>query len=173
MKIDINMNEITKGVFKSWVKNEFSAQTYLDVLWHNIRQVNEGKINFKKPLNSKDIFINDDLRFEKNLIVNPSKKNKEYYMKMMMNVIYDNKNKIPLEIGVITREDKEYIYSIFVEEATIPYIIFAENNNMNIFFKKMTDGIAKIDINEKKVKYKRNSLKAYKMNVLNDIYFNW
>ena len=44
---------------------------------------------------------------------------------------------------------------------------------MNIFFKKMSEGIANIDMDEKKVKYKRNSLKAYKMNVLNDIYFNW
>ena len=37
----------------------------------------------------------------------------------------------------------------------------------------MSEGIANIDINEKKEKYKRNSLKSYKMNVLNDIYFNW
>tara|TARA_A100001011_G_C14109075_1_gene756119 strand:+ start:434 stop:937 length:504 start_codon:yes stop_codon:yes gene_type:complete len=167
------MNEITKGVFESWVTNKFSAQTYLDLLWNNIRQFNEEKISFDNPSKSKDIFINDDLRLEKNIIVNPSEKNKEYYMKMMMNVIYDNKNQIPLEIGVITRKDKEYIYSIFVEESAIPYIIFAENNNMNIFFKKMSEGIANIDINKKKEKYKRNSLKAYKMNVLNDIYFNW
>lgn len=173
MKIHINMNEITKGVFESWVKNKFSTQTYLDVLWNNIRQFNNEEIYFDNTLKSKDIFINDDLRIEKKIIVKSSEKNKEYYMNTMMNVIYDNKNEIPLEIGVITREEKEYIYSIFVSESAIPYIIFAENNNMNIFFKKMSEGIANIDMDEKKVKYKRNSLKAYKMNVLNDIYFNW
>ena len=107
------MNEITKGVFESWVKNKFSTQTYLDVLWNNIRQFNKEEIYFDNTLKSKDIFINDDLRIEKKIIVKSSEKNKEYYMNTMMNVIYDNKNQIPLEIGVITREEKEYIYSIF------------------------------------------------------------
>ena len=101
------MNEITKGVFESWVKNKFSTQTYLDVLWNNIRQFNKEEIYFDNTLKSKDIFINDDLRIEKKIIVKSSEKNKEYYMNTMMNVIYDNKNEIPLEIGVITRE--EYI----------------------------------------------------------------
>jgi len=172
MKIHINMNEITKGVFESWVKNKYSVQTYLDVLWNNIRQYNKKNISFDIPLKSKDMYINNNLRTEKNTLVKSVEKNKEYYMNLMMNIVYDNKNQIPLEIGVINRDDKEYIYSIFIEKSAIPYIIFAENNNMNVFFKKMEQEY-NFENNVNKEKYKRNSLKAYRMNVLNDIYFNW
>ena len=173
MELHINMNEIIKGVFKSWVLNKYSAQAYLDVLWNNIRQYNEKEIKFDNYLNSDNMYINDDLRIEKLIAVNKKEKNKEYYMNLMMNIIYDNKSKIPLEIGITCKNDKEYIYSIFVEESVIPYIIFAENNNIDVFFKKTIPGVVILDKSTEKEKYKRDSLKVYKMNVLNDIYFNW
>ena len=43
------------------------------------------------------MYINDDLRIEKLIAVNKKEKNKEYYMNLMMNIIYDNKSKIPLK----------------------------------------------------------------------------
>ena len=167
------MNEIKNGVFKSWVLNKYSTQVYLDVLWNNIRQYNKEKIIIKKSIKSENMYINNNLRFEKRIVVNDDKKNKEYYMNLMMNIVYDNKNKIPLEIGVTSKNDKEYIYSIFIEESVIPYIIFAEKNNMNVFFKKTIEGVATVDKFINKEKYKRQVLKSYKMNLLNDIYFNW
>ena len=83
------------------------------------------------------------------------------------------KVKFLFEIGITCKNDKEYIYSIFVEESVIPYIIFAENNNIDVFFKKTIPGVVILDKSTEKEKYKRDSLKVYKMNVLNDIYFNW
>ena len=80
---------------------------HLDVLWNNIRQYNEKKIKFDNYLNSDNMYINDDLRIEKLIAVNKKEKNKEYYMNLMMNIIYDNKSKIPLEIGITCKNDKK------------------------------------------------------------------
>ena len=49
---------------------------------------------------------------------------------------------------------KNYIYSIFVEESVIPYIIFAENNNIDVFFKKTIPGVVILDKSTEKEKYK-------------------
>ena len=79
MELHINMNEIIKGVFKSWVLNKYSAQAYLDVLWNNIRQYNEKEIKFDNYLNSDKMYINDDLRIEKLIAVNKKEKQRILY----------------------------------------------------------------------------------------------